>query len=364
MALALVAATPADAGKAFIRWDCAGSQCGQLLVFWANPGERNVFTTANSGRALVLRDAGAPITGCPELDGGVHCEPTSDGYGGLQTVHLDDDDDFARADADLDGGPGNDRLEGYGTHSGGPGNDVVIGGERIQDDDGPARGRDVYMQAKELRYDTRKLSVRLDLRPGHPSEDRVSGIPKITGSLVGDVLTGDDGPNQLYGGGGDDRVRGLDGNDTVFGNQVDGGLGDDTVGGGWLGGRLRCGPGRDTAWPAPRGLVSSDCEAVRLGETGGRRVSLNAALRRPGAAIITGLKCSGCAVPNRWRLRTRGRIVGELTTSKRPSDLRLNAEGRALLERRRTLRVQIVRRFIAASNTYRYERFRLELTLR
>ena len=64
----------------------------------------------------------------------------------------------------------------------------------IYDDDGDRRSRDVYVGAApnpgsvsrdlraQLDYGSRRVPVRLDLRPGHPSEDRVSAIPKIYGS--------------------------------------------------------------------------------------------------------------------------------------------------------------------------------------
>ena len=37
----------------------------------------------------------------------------------------------------------------------------------------------------------------VDLRPGGPSEDTMSGLPDVTGGCGDDVLTGDDGPNRL-----------------------------------------------------------------------------------------------------------------------------------------------------------------------
>lgn len=336
-----------------------------MLVYAAAPGERNVFTTANDPpRALILRDAGATITGCPPVEGGVHCSDP-DGYvPSSLTVYLGDADDQATTAHTVYGQTGNDRLTGDGRLSGGPGNDVLTGTGEFHDDDGSARGRDTYTGAKELRYDPRKLPVRLDLRPGRPSEDRVTGVARITGGYGDDVLIGDDGPNELHGGGGGDRVRGLGGDDVLSGNRVDGGPGDDTLIGGYLGARVRCGSGRDTVSPARRAVVGADCEYVRIDDEASWRVRLHAAPRRLTSPILGGVVCRHeCGDrPDRWRLKAGGRVLGELVATKRPSPLRLNAEGRARLRHSRTLRVQVERRRgIAGYDTYEYDRFWIEL---
>ena len=55
-------------------------------------------------------------------------------------------------------------------------------------------------------------------------------------------------------------------------------------------------------------------------------------------------------------------MLAELTTTKRPTPLRLNAEGRARLQRTPTLRAQVERRRkIAGYDLYEYDRFRVEL---
>ena len=332
-----------------------------MLVYSAEPGERNVFTAANDG---ILRDAGATITGCAPVDGGVRClDPTGYPPTGL-TVFLGDGDDRATAYAAVHGGAGNDRITGDGRLSGGPGNDVLTGTGEFHDDDGDARGRDVYTGAKALYYGRRKLPVRLDLRPGYPSEDRVTGVASIAGGSGDDVLTGDDGPNVLSGGGGDDRLRGLGGDDVLSGNRFDGGAGDDTLASGYLGARLRCGPGNDTVLPAPRALVGADCEYLGIQEDSTWSLRLHAAPRRLGAPILSGVVCHNeCGShPDRWRLKRGGRVLGELTTTKRPAPLRLNAEGRAMLQRSHTLRVQVEhRRKIAGYDLYEHDRFWLQL---
>ena len=175
-----------------------------MLVYSAEPGERNVFTAANDG---ILRDAGATITGCAPVDGGVRClDPTGYPPTGL-TVFLGDGDDQATAYAAVHGGAGNDRITGDGRLSGGPGNDVLTGTGEFHDDDGDARGRDVYTGAKALYYGRRKLPVRLDLRPGYrrgPGEGRrQSADPqrrrsaRARGARVGNAVAADDRPRRF-----------------------------------------------------------------------------------------------------------------------------------------------------------------------
>ena len=66
---------------------------------------------------------------------------------------------------------------------------------------------------------------------GHASGDVFSGIEWLRGSSHDDDLTGDDGPNFLWGLGGDDRLVGGGGNDDIWGGAgadfIDGGAGQD-----------------------------------------------------------------------------------------------------------------------------------------
>ena len=140
----------------------------------------------------------------------------------------------------------------------------------------------------------------------------MTGVASIAGRFGDDVLTGDDGPNVLSGGGGDDRLRGLGGDDVLFGNRVDGGAGDDTLASGYLGARLRCGPGNDTVLPAPRALVGADCEYWGSRKTSTWSLRLHAAPRRLGAPILSGVVCqtSAGSHPDRWRLKRAGASWG------------------------------------------------------
>ncbi len=182
----------------------------------------------------------------------------------------------------LSGGPGNDKIEGYGGDDridGGDGNDMVDGGlgddsvlggagdDEMWGDHYKEPGADVldggpgtdtteeWGIPSDLTSQPR-TSVSLDgvANDGRPGEgDNVVGIERIRVSVVGDYVgtdgpeeikvinPGNEGPSSLSGRGGDDILVAEDFDDTVDGgagnDMVEGGRGNDTVTGG---------PGRDT----------------------------------------------------------------------------------------------------------------------
>ena len=124
----------------------------------------------------------------------------------------------------VDGGAGDDQLEFGGAAmaaGAGSGPDEVRGG--------PGTDRLSYLDHNA------KISVSLDDRPGDGSAgeaDNVrSDVEVIVGSELDDVLSGNDGAQQLFGNAGFDRIDGLGGDDVL-----NGGTGDDELYGG---------PGRD-----------------------------------------------------------------------------------------------------------------------
>lgn len=363
----LLFAAPASASEVVPVNSCVKVTCVSL-TYRADPGERNVLTsTSGADRfSMILRDAGAVIRGCAPFEDGVLCSGIDGFQPGQLRAYLGDGDDQATGLGDFYGQDGNDGLAGDGQLSGGPGNDVLTGSGLLLDEDGDSPGHDVYTGGSELRYDSKRGSgVRVDLRPGQPSEDRIVNVAKIRGTREKDVLIGDRGPNELRGGGGDDLVQGLGGDDVLSGNRVDGGSGDDRLAGGNLGARLRCGPGNDTVAPAPRAVVGPDCEGVRISDDGPWRLRLHAAPRHLRSPILARLVCHGpeCRQhPDRWRLKADGRVLGETTVTNGPTSLRLNATGRALLTRAPTRRVQAERRYkIQNYDAYEYDRFWVQL---
>lgn len=107
----------------------------------------------------------------------------------------------------LDGLPGDDELEGS------PGDDTFLGGD----------GLDV------LQFNTSHVAVSVNLAAGSATgqgNDAISGVENLAGSIHGDLLVGDEGPNAINGNlgndvisgaGGDDHLRGIRGNDTING---------------------------------------------------------------------------------------------------------------------------------------------------
>ncbi|RHW24451.1 hypothetical protein D0Z08_24335 [Nocardioides immobilis] len=166
-------------------------------------------------------DANDTVFGGPEADtiqGGPGDDTLLGNQGGGDTDDVGDT---------INGGAGNDWLDGW------VGDDRLIGGEGNDHIRGEA-GIDIA----DYGSSPSTVVVNLDTNSssgGHGS-DSFAAVEDLQGSAFNDSLTGDAGPNRLYGHVGADTVRGLDGNDELFGGgNVDTlipGLGDDIVNGG------------------------------------------------------------------------------------------------------------------------------------
>jgi Ca2+-binding RTX toxin-like protein len=177
----------------------------------------------NGGNDTITVAAGT--TGADYLDGGL-------GNDRLTAAATDDILDGGAGADTLNGGAGNDTL------IGGAGADSLVGGDGIDTADYSASSAAVFITLPSNPSMTARGSG------GDATGDVLSGIENVTGSAHKDTLTGNGLANRLVGGLGDDVVRGMDGNDELYGDGdggdspvggndiVDGGNGDDTLNGG------------------------------------------------------------------------------------------------------------------------------------
>jgi hypothetical protein len=182
--------------------------------------------------------------------------------------------------------------------------------------------------------------VRADLRPGHPSEDTITGVSELTGGAGDDVLIGDDQPNRISGGEGQDQVVGLGGNDYVAGDDASGGAGDDEVLGGKGAVTPRCGPGQDVVLTSGDSLVGEDCERVGADAL----ATVRPRLRLPGPAAVFLSELHPCVHAGicefeGWKATAHGRVVASAGATDRR--VKLNARGRRLLRREGKLRLRV-----------------------
>ncbi|MDA0183784.1 hypothetical protein OJ997_25985 [Solirubrobacter phytolaccae] len=258
--------------------------------FKAAPGERNDITVERLPTGQVrFTDLAAPPVGCtPEGPNTVLCSAADIGV----QIDTGDGDDVvvvrtafsasvvggegndrlvALASAYLDGGAGDDRLEGSPEDDdldGGPGRDQVLGGaggDDLTDDDHETDLLDGGDGADDrLRFGGRR-GVRVDLaRDVGPDGDRLPGIEHVNGTDGPDVLLGDGAANQLDGGAGNDRLVGRDGADLLDGDRGDdtavGGPGDDALAT-TDDDRLDAGPGDDYLQLSISGSAYARCGA-------------------------------------------------------------------------------------------------------
>jgi Ca2+-binding RTX toxin-like protein len=123
-------------------------------------------------------------------------------------------------------------FEGDDTVDAGPGDDVVDGGEGADDLDG-GPGVDLLGNLDAPDGMTIDLSTQTNSHG-----DVFTGFENVWGTFFDDVITGDDGPNELVGLDGVDLLSGLGGDDLILGgffgfvdpeaDTADGGLGTDT----------------------------------------------------------------------------------------------------------------------------------------
>ncbi len=290
LALAALAVAPAaHAATVGIDNRCANptgklETCASALTFQAAPGEVNDVTAdPPAAGSLVIHDAGAPLTAgtrctqvdatsvrCPSLPGRVELGDRDDRLNFPATTTLiavsggagDDvltaaavvrggDGDDTISGPKLDGGAGNDRLTGT------PGDDTLfgdLGDDTI--DGGPGSDTVVYGLQAGFESDSPRpgppLPVTVDLADPAPDgaageRDTLTAVENVSASdAPGDVLRGDDGPNDLRGAGGKDDLQGRGGDDELNGEgTLQGGDGDDTISGGYTSDTMRGGDGDD-----------------------------------------------------------------------------------------------------------------------
>ena len=132
----------------------------------------------------------------------------------------------------LYGGGGNDVLRCGGGHdgglSGGPGDDALYGERDGRTDYEPGTGDDLVVGSGTgedwVHYETATGPIHANLTTGIATGQGTDTLVAVSGLFMGqydDILTGDDGTNQLAGGPGDDTLIGHGGDDTLSGEQDD-----------------------------------------------------------------------------------------------------------------------------------------------
>lgn len=329
-------AAPAHAATAQVKADCDRYRCSWTVTYTAAPGERNDVTVNRAEGWVDIADAGATITGCTSLEPSrVRCTTAPGEHVGVD-VGLGDGDDRARGAARMRGGPGRDHLIG---DPAGPTVFVDAAGGEPDVYEGGAGPNDT------VDFSERADGIRVDLRQGAAAGDVLTSVEHVVGTQGDDVLIGTEGPNELSGHRGADRLVGLGGDDELYsdieygderaqpGREVlDGGAGNDelVVNARSRGGAVsRCGAGRDDlmgTWPAD--FVAGDCEVLGVGDGGSSHWPVRLHVDRPVFYRDT--------LPAQLTARAGDRVV-----ARGREQLRLNAVGRRLLERRGRLRVSI-----------------------
>ena len=300
LTLAVLTAGGADAAH-------AGTASGRPAQFTAAPGERNALTVdAGTGGGVQFSDAGAPIglgLWCVPLPPGqALCDPDGDARvtdGGGVRVTLGDGDDRATVrwlpgtgvhpgTITVTGGAGDDRLEGSADgvlrFDGGDGDDALVTGTAADVQLLGGAGSDLMEStlvccsiASYADHDGAGVRVTLDRTandggPGESDDVRTSGV---LGSPGPDAITGDERANTLTGSGGRDLIEGGGGDDQIVATAYGVPDGPDTV---------RCGAGADQVVADPGDGAGVDCEAIRVGLTGGPELVLDMGTARASRA--------------------------------------------------------------------------------
>jgi hypothetical protein len=224
----------------------SGDEDTFTVVVTAAAGEHNVITVERSPRGIVIKDAGAPLTG--------RCRPTRDGAGrfcrgifdGADVSLGDGDDSLTQGVAGtLDAGPGDDQIRvaaHFALLSGGPGADLL---------DATASDGAGVTYADHAEGVTVRLNGLAD--DGAPGEgDNLLGpITGITGGDGDDLLEAGPTASALFGAGGKDTLVGSPQGDSLHGGDGDdslsGGDGNDHLTGAGGADALSGGPGLDEA---------------------------------------------------------------------------------------------------------------------
>lgn len=205
-------------------------ELGIRLIYGAQDGAESIYKIKSGGRFDIL-DASANVVVV--------------GNSLQNSIYGDDGDNEIRGEGGHDvlrGREGDDSLEG------GNGHDTLIGGQGADVLDG-GLGIDV------ADYNGSLSGIVLDLLApngtgGDATGDTLTGIEKIIGSQLGDVISGDGLANKFIGRRGDDDLTGLGGNDTLKGKSgndtLDGGTGNDSLEGSGGNDSMIGGSGDDT----------------------------------------------------------------------------------------------------------------------
>jgi Ca2+-binding RTX toxin-like protein len=190
---------------------------------------------ANSGAAF-----GDKLVAIENLSGSNIGSDWLGGNNGSNTLDGNNGDDklYGRGDADkLNGGKGADKLYGE------AGNDTLNGGEGRDTIDG-GTGIDTvsFYSEEEIRVDLNSVATKGPrANTGIAKGDIYISIENLIGTKIGsDELTGNKASNSIWGYGGDDFIRTMQGNDSAYG-----GAGDDVLHGGAGSDLLDGGSGQD-----------------------------------------------------------------------------------------------------------------------
>jgi hypothetical protein len=267
VAVILVLAGQAAAGTASLNvtYDRYGKGYASP-VYLASRGEANdlrlSFDLATS--AFVVTDSAgvSPTRLCPRPEPGdpkrVTCPVGADTYADPGVVILGDKDDRAVAPGQqVEGGPGDDRIEQGAIVLPGAGNDTMVD-PSVVDFGREGDGSDAVIGTlpSSVSYVRRRrpVSVTLDGRRNdgsHGERDQIGREVKVvSGGRGADRLVGNGATNELSGGGGRNVIIGGGGGDNLYGgrdrDRLSGGAGRDTILGGFGADVIVGGPGRDT----------------------------------------------------------------------------------------------------------------------
>ena len=191
------------------------------------PGSDTVSYASESAGVVVSLGAG---TGGPSgaVDVLRNFEGATGGSGNDVVVGTDASEHFSlgAGDDQINAGGGNDIVDG------GDGNDLLRGGEGSDVLAGGA-GSDTVTYDERTSGEPVTVSLAAGTGGSAGENDALSAIEDVVATPGPDSLTGDDGPNGLFGGGGRDDINGLGGNDRLFGGDardtIDGGPGSDQL---------------------------------------------------------------------------------------------------------------------------------------
>lgn len=220
----------------------------------------SIFSQYDLGRHHDILTPGGGGTSGDDTLNGTKNDDVLKGLGGDDLLNGADGDDTligGKGDNTMNGGKGDDRI------TLGSGADVIDGGV----------GKDILFLTADKAWtfgESVSLAIGDGQNNGHGGIFTVSGMEYVSGSKLGDNITGDGGANVLAGGEGNDNLDGADGNDLIYGDGVfnakgkitaevghevagvrsfdliNGGLGDDTIVGGYGADSLTGGDGHDT----------------------------------------------------------------------------------------------------------------------